>query len=175
MEVTTFIPGEPGHMSPRHTTLLQSFRKTQTENRRKAMELYNSRKAEFDAMAEKYGETPPDNGVSDIVVGTEADLSGVPADRIINVTLDFSPQSVEKMLKTGELKRGREWSKEDAAEFNTACACGCGRRSPFPAPGEIVPEDWRPDPAERLFMCTDSVTPTGPLENRHAGHNIKTE
>jgi hypothetical protein len=173
MEVSSFIPGEPGSMSERHMQMLENFRKTKAENRKKVLDLYESKKDEFDALADKLG--PADSAISDIKVGTEADLSGVPADRIITITLDMSADNLKKMLATGELKRGREWTQEDIDTRNALCACGCGKRSPFPAVGEWLPEDWKPDDAERLFVCSDSVLPGGDLENRHQGHKLSTK
>lgn len=158
-------------MSEKHRMMYENFRKLKSENRKRIGDLYESRKAEFDALADKLG--PIDNGISEIKVGTEADLSGVPADRIINIKLDFSSENMKKMLANGELKKGVEWTMEDAASYNPLCLCGCGRRGPLPAPGEWVPEGWRPSEEDRVFCCTDSVTPTG-LENRHAAHQIAT-
>jgi hypothetical protein len=173
MDGITVTPGERECMSEKHRTMYENFRKIKSENRKRIGDLYESRKAEFDAMADKLG--PADNVISEIKVGTEADLSGVPADRIINIKLDFSSDNMKKMLSTGELKKGVEWTMEDAAAYNPLCLCGCGRRGPLPAPGEWVPEGWRPTEEDRLYCCTDSVTPHGVLENRHAGHQIQTD
>ena len=171
MECTTLIPGEREGMPEKHRMMYEEFRKIKSQNRRAIHKLYESRKAEFDAMAEVCGGPAPD-----IKVGTAADLSGVDPDNIINITLDFSEENVEKMKAQGYLKKAREWTAEDASMYNPLCRCGCGRRGPLPAPGEVVPEDWRPSDDDYVFRCTDAVVPNNEitqLEHRHAGHQIQ--
>ena len=163
MECTTFVQGEPECMPESHRILLEKFRKIKSENRHAIDKLYNERKAEFDKMADVLGPAP------ELTVGTQADLSGVDPNNIINITLDFSPENVEKMIAEGCLKKAREWTAEDAAAHNPLCRCGCGKRNPNPAPGEVVPIDWLPSDDDYPYRCTDSITP---LENRHAGHQI---
>jgi hypothetical protein len=153
--------------------IYENFRKLKSENRKKIGDLYESRKAEFDALADKLG--PIDNVISEIKVGTEADLSGVPADRIISIKLDFSSENMKKMLATGEIKKGVEWTEKDVELYNPLCLCGCGRRSPIPAAGEWMPEGWRPTEEDRVYCCAESVKPQGVLANRHEGHQIQTD
>lgn len=160
-------------MSNHHRDLLQSFLKIRDENRKKVTELYESRKQEFDALADKLG--PADDTISDIKVGTAADLSGVAPENIINIKLDFSTDKLKDMLASGEVKKGVEWTDEDVEKYNPLCLCGCGRRSPLPSAGEWVPEGWRPGEEDRVYCCHDSVKAQGFLANRHEGHQIVTE
>jgi hypothetical protein len=99
------------------------------------------------------------------------DISGAKGDpdNIINITLDMSDEGIEKAKKEGKLVKARDWTEEDAATHNPVCKCGCGRRGPWPAVGDVVPVGWLPTQDESTFVCTDAVTP---LQTRHESHTI---